>query len=293
MTKKTAPKQLNKTVWISAAVTAAVLAIGGGMGYFIYKQEKQLKQIATAQDEQFKALVTALVDVENSKPSLSAEDLSEAVEMALQNRIIAQQQKVRQDRSQKYELASNSIPNDKHIYGDYNARFTLVEFSDIECPYCKRFHDTPKEIVDQSQGHVNWQWKHFPLSFHNPTAERMAQATECVADLEGNQMFWVYLEELFKQTAGGGRGADMLGIAQELGVDTQTFSSCLGSGKFQEKVRNDIAQATKMGITGTPATFIVDNQTGKTQFLSGAQPKESILAAIRKMAVEAEEKTNE
>lgn len=291
MSKNTTPKQSNKTAWISGIVAAAI-AIGGSVGYVMYKQNQNIKQIAATQDKQFKALVAALVEADNNRASLSPEDLSEAVEMALQQRVIAQQQQIRQERIQKYQLASNSIPDDKHIYGDYNARFTLVEFSDIECPYCKRFHDTPKQIVDQSQGNVNWQWKHFPLSFHNPTAERQAQATECVADLQGNQMFWVYLDELFKQTAGGGRGADVMRIAQELGIDQQAFTQCLESGKFQEKVRSDIAQATKMGITGTPATFIVDNHTGKTQFLSGAQPKESILAAIRKMAVESEEKAD-
>lgn len=291
MTKKSNSKASNKTIWISGIVAAA-LAVGGSIGYVLHKQNQYFKTLTAAQDEKFNSLATMLIEMEQSKSSINTENLSEAVEIALQKRTMAQQQKVREDRSQKYQLASNSIPNDKHIYGNYNARFTLVEFSDIECPYCKRFHDTPKAIVDQSQGHVNWQWKHFPLSFHNPTAERLAQATECVSELEGNQMFWVYLEELFKQTAGGGRGVDVMGVTQELGIDTEAFKQCLDSGKFQEKVRNDIAQATKMGITGTPATFIVDNQTGKTQFLSGAQPKESILAAIRKMAAETEKDVN-
>lgn len=286
--KKTSIPSSKKTLWISSAIAVAAI-FGGSVGYLVHKQNQQVELLTTT-------LLTMQQNQANTQaaptPELRAEEVANAVEQALQNRVLAQQQQAREERLGKYTLADNNIPDDKHIYGNYNARFTLVEFSDIECPYCKRFHDTPKNIVDQSQGHVNWQWKHLPLSFHNPTSERQAQATECVKDLEGNQMFWVYLDELFKQTRGGGQGANVVAIAQDLGVDVNAFTSCLNSGKFQEKVQSDVAQATKMGITGTPATFIVDNQTGKTQFLSGAQPEEAILAAIRKIATEAEETKN-
>lgn len=260
-------------IWIASAVAAAVVI--SGAGYFLHKQNQQIE-----------TLLLAVQQTQAPATALSTDEIAKAVEVALEQRVVEQQKQARQDRTTKYNLASDAIPNDKHIYGNYNARFTLVEFSDIECPYCKRFHDTPKSIVDQSKGHVNWQWKHLPLSFHNPVAAQQAEASECVADIEGNQMFWVYLDELFKQTRGGGQGADIMGIAQSLGIDNNALKECMISGKFKEKVQNDVAQATKMGISGTPATFVVDNQTGKTQLLSGAQPEQAIISVIRKMMTE-------
>lgn len=275
----------SKNKLLITSTIAALAVIGGGMGYFLYKQGQQLELLQTT-------LITMQqteAKVSTNTPILDAEAFEKAVEKTIENRILREKNRVKQERLQSYSLASNDIPDDKHIYGNYNARFTLVEFSDIECPYCKRFHDTPKSIVDQSKGHVNWQWKHLPLSFHNPVAELEAQATECVADIAGNQMFWVYLDELFKQTRGSGQGADILGVADTLGIDKKALQVCLDSGKFQEKVQGDIAQATKMGINGTPATFLVDNQTGKNQLLSGAQPEQAFIAAIRKMMAESEE----
>lgn len=271
-----------KSLWITGTVAAALVVVGA-VGYALYKQNQKIETLLLSIQQTNNASAP-------TTSALNSDELAKAVEQALENRNIEQQQHARKERTDKYSLANNSIPSDKHIYGNYEARFTLVEFSDIECPYCKRFHDTPKSIVDQSQGHVNWQWKHLPLSFHNPVAEQEAEASECVADIEGNQMFWVYLDELFKHTRGGGQGADVMSIAQNLGIDIAALKQCLTSGKFKEKVQNDIAQATKMGITGTPATFVVDNQTGKTQLLSGAQPEQAFISTIRKMMEEGKNK---
>ncbi|MEW7976409.1 MAG: thioredoxin domain-containing protein, partial [Candidatus Sedimenticola endophacoides] len=99
-----------------------------------------------------------------------------------------------------YELAAEQTRTGNHIYGNEDARFTLVEYSDLECPYCKRFHSVPKKVVDSSSGLVNWQWKHLPLPFHNPVAAVEAQASECVASIAGNRAFWVYLQQIFEET---------------------------------------------------------------------------------------------
>ena len=59
-----------------------------------------------------------------------------------------------------------------------DAPVTLIEYSDFECPFCKRFHDTAKRLVDASEGQVNWVYRHFPLGFHNPGAQKQAEAAE-------------------------------------------------------------------------------------------------------------------
>lgn len=166
----------------------------------------------------------------------------------------------------------------------------MVVFSDLECPFCKRFHDTPKRLVDDSNGNVNWQWMHLPLSFHNPSAQFGAEASECAADLGGNRTFWAYLEEYFDHTRGGGQGvSDLTQLAVNLGLDATEFHQCMTEGRYRDKVQEQVAKAASLGINGTPATFLVDNMTGKSQLLSGAQPAEAFVAAMRKMIAEIQE----
>ncbi len=86
-----------------------------------------------------------------------------------------------------------SLPTD-HIYGKQNAEITIIEYSDYECPFCKRIHPTLKKIVDDSNGSVNWIYRHWPL--HQHSFEKLA-AAECVAKIKGNDAFWKYSDLLF------------------------------------------------------------------------------------------------
>ena len=195
-----------------------------------------------------------------------------------------------QEKLQKYTAAPSTVANGKHIYGSTDARFTLVEFSDMECPFCKRFHDTPKQIVDASKGNVNWQWMHLPLGFHNPAAKDEAIASECVAEELGNRAFWAFLGDVFSLSRGNGQGvANLSEVATDLGADKAKFLECISSGRFEDKVNEHVQKAQSQGIGGTPATVVVDNQTGKFQLVSGAQPAQALMAAIGKLKAEAEE----
>lgn len=190
-------------------------------------------------------------------------------------------------KEKQFALASNANNTDKWVYGDIGARFTLVEFSDTECPYCKRFHDTPKKIVDTLQGAVNWEFVNLPLGFHNPAAEAQAIAMECVGLLKGNKAFWMMTDGVFKHTRGNGQGVpDLMALALDNGVDKDEFEKCMVSDVAKQNVYDDMNKAQKLGIKGTPATFIVDNSSGKSQVLSGAQPPEAFLSVIRAMTAD-------
>src|SRR3989344_94253 len=81
-----------------------------------------------------------------------------------------------------------------HIFGASPAnKVFIIEFSDTECPFCKRFHPTMKKIVENYNGQVAWVYRHFPLAFHTK-AKREAEATECAAELGSNDAFWKYLD---------------------------------------------------------------------------------------------------
>lgn len=87
-----------------------------------------------------------------------------------------------------------------HIRGDINAPVKIVEFSDIDCPFCKRFHTTMLEVMNTygKEGKVAWVYRHFPLTQLHPDAANKAEASECVAELGGNDKFWEFVDGLSK-----------------------------------------------------------------------------------------------
>jgi protein-disulfide isomerase len=279
--KSFSPMQ-KKLLAVGAAMTLILGASVATVGYQIY----QTKELLIQERDSLQSKITQL---ESDYRFKSEERFNNAVQKALEHFVQQKREQDIQTKYAKYESAPEQVPDDKRIYGNLNARFTLVEFSDLECPFCKKFHDTPKEVVDASNGNINWQWKHLPLSFHNPAAEKEALAAECVAEQKGNRGFWVFLDEVFAKSQGNGGGVPNLAeVIESVGADASLVRECLASGRYDLKIAADVKQATENGISGTPATFIVDNQTGKTQLIRGAQPSQAIAAIIRKMMIESE-----
>ena len=87
-----------------------------------------------------------------------------------------------------------AINENDHILGNVNAPIKIIEYSDLECPYCKRFGDTMKEIVAESDGKVAWVYRHWII---HPGALSKTGAAECVAQLKGNDAFWKYIDLIF------------------------------------------------------------------------------------------------
>jgi len=205
-----------------------------------------------------------------------------------------QKQKQIKDKYASYEKASKTISSGKHIYGKEDSRYSLVVFSDIECPYCKKYHKTPKNVVDKYPDHVNWQFKHFPLGFHNPVAAVEAIATECAAEIGGNRAFWVYLQQMMDDTKSNGQGAgDIQTIAERVGLDPKKFVQCIKGGKHKKTIDEHMAKAKELNVTSTPVTFLVDNNTGKNIMLKGMVSEGNIIGALQKIAEKSETASNE
>ena len=220
--------------------------------------------------------------------------LDAAFDRALQRYVVRQQEAQR--KQQEEQMARQSAmnknihkpdPGRDHVFGNKNAEVTLIEFSDYECPYCKRFNGVPQEMVKRMGGRVNYIWRHFPLPFHEPMATREAEASECVAKLGGNDAFWRYTDLVMARTRSNGKGMPAKGgdpldaIAGELKLDVATFNKCLNSGTTKGILDADRSDGMKSGISGTPGTIIYNNKTGKTQFINGAVPLETLEAATR------------
>jgi len=220
--------------------------------------------------------------------------LDSAVERAL-TRVVERQQKAQRDTQAQRQaqaaehanLARKVTAERDHLRGKADAEVSLIEYSDFECPFCKRFHGTPGKILERHAGQVNWVYRHFPLGFHNPAARREAIASECAAKLGGNEIFWKYADALFASSRGNGQGLPESrsegSIAAELGLNQEEFSRCLNDQKMAQRVDEDFADGTAAGVSGTPATVVRNNRNGASEWVVGAQPVEAFDAAIRRV----------
>ncbi|MBI1755124.1 thioredoxin domain-containing protein [Candidatus Azambacteria bacterium] len=173
------------------------------------------------------------------------------------------------------------VTNKDHIRGSLNAPVKVVEFSDAECPFCKRFHPTMQQAVKDYPNQVAWVYRHFPLDSLHSKARKEAEASECANELGGNDTFWAYLDRVFEVTPSnnGLDPAELPKIAQYVGLDAAKFEQCLSSGKYAQHVADNLADATGAGGQGTPYTVVIA-QNGKKFVISGAQPYAAVKSVI-------------
>jgi len=161
------------------------------------------------------------------------------------------------------------------VKGEEGAPITIVEFSEYECPFCKRYVDeTYFQIWDEYGDKISYIFHDYPLPFH-PHAQKMAEVARCAGD---QNKYWEMHDLLFenrevwanKQDA----SADITGYAQKLGLDLEEFNSCLDSGQYTQAVKDDMALGQAVGVQGTPTFFINGNR------LVGAQPFSAFKAII-------------
>lgn len=163
------------------------------------------------------------------------------------------------------------------IKGDQNAKVTIVEFSDFECPFCANFYkDTLSQIQTEyiDKGLVKLDYRHYPLSFH-PQARPLGIATEC-ANEQG--MFWEMHDKVFDENVAGSlasaTGETYKEWAAEIGLDASAFNACYDEGRGGDVVDADFALGNEVGVSGTPTFYINGRQ------LVGAQPFASFKAII-------------
>ncbi|MES2437008.1 MAG: thioredoxin domain-containing protein [Patescibacteria group bacterium] len=175
------------------------------------------------------------------------------------------------------------VTPEDHIRGNPNAIVKIVEYSDTECPFCKSFHPTMKQVFEEygKTNQVAWVYRHFPLDQIHPKARKEAEATECAAELGGNDAFWKYIDRIYEITPANNRLdlAELPKIAKFVGLDVNKFNQCLESGKYAQRVENDSKDAIASGARGTPWTIVVSPK-GTLYPVNGAQPYNAVKTLI-------------
>lgn len=159
----------------------------------------------------------------------------------------------------------------QRVYGSSRAPIIIVEFSDFQCPFCARVHETLQRIVDEYDGAVAWEYRHLPLASH-PLAEPAAVMAECVAQYKNNDAFWQFTNTLMADQASISNNS-IEQLALHLGLAQEEIASCKDSEIISARIENDANTAAALGGSGTPFSVVLyPDNSFKT--VSGAVPYE-------------------
>ena len=149
-------------------------------------------------------------------------------------------------------MLSPPVDAEDHIAGPYGAPLELVMYGDFQCPYCSAAQSIVRRVRDRLDGRLRFVFRHLPLTEVHPEAERAAEASEAAA-AQGS--FWEMHDALY---ANGGRlaEADLVAVADRIGLDVERFRADLGSGAFASRVARDADAARANGVAATPAFFV-------------------------------------
>jgi protein-disulfide isomerase len=165
-------------------------------------------------------------------------------------------------------------------YGRPEARFTVVEYADLECPYCQAYFAVLKRWIDEHP-EVSWQWHHLPLSMHEPAAFAEARLVECVGQAGGHAAFWQAVEWVYAHTRGDGQGLPEGSRYPDL---TPGAQQCLDSDRPDAVIRAQATEAATQRIEATPTLRLQDRESGKALLLPGPVEGDALLSAIDLLA---------
>lgn len=172
--------------------------------------------------------------------------------------------KLKDDAEIKVHLSRPTVDvsaDDDPWRGGKDAKVTIIEFTDYQCPFCARARPTVKQVLDTYGDKVKYVLRDFPLSFH-PQAQKAAEGAQCAGDQD---KYWEYSDKLWANI----KALDVPNLkkyAKEVGLDQDKFNKCLDDGKYTAEVKKDMADGSKAGVSGTPSFFI------NGQMITGARP---------------------
>ncbi len=179
-----------------------------------------------------------------------------------------------------------AVDENDHIRGNPNAPIVFVEYSDYDCPFCKRFHEeTMMKIMNDfgATGQVAWVYRHFPLEQLHPNAPQIAQASECVAELAGNDGFWKFSDLIFgeREINAPTDMTKLSSYAVQAGAPEAAFTTCMEENRYTAAVEEDFTDGVNAGVKGTPHTFVLFG--GQQGVINGAQSYATVKSLVENL----------
>jgi protein-disulfide isomerase len=199
-----------------------------------------------------------------------------AVPLAPSEQIPARQQVGADSESAPIEILT--LRDDDHILGNPKADVIIIEYSDAQCPFCQRFHETMIKVMNDygKTGSVAWVYRHFPLDQIHPYARKAGEAMECAAEIGGNEGFWKFESALFSADTASVAPDALPALAKAAGIDAAKFSTCITSDKYAARVQKDFEDGVQIGVHGTPYSIIWNRKTNKQMPINGALPFDNV-----------------
>lgn len=166
----------------------------------------------------------------------------------------------------RFEMKESGRPS----LGSPSAPVSLVLFSDFQCPYCKTFSQTIKEVIRKYDTKVRLVFRQFPLASIHPDAQKAAEASLCA---DAQHRFWEMHDSLF-QNQSNLKEENLKAQARKLGLDAEAFNSCMASSRYKKYIEDDVRAGSTAGTDGTPTLFI------NGRYLNGGRSAEEIGAII-------------
>ncbi|MDD9912721.1 MAG: thioredoxin domain-containing protein [Alphaproteobacteria bacterium] len=226
----------------------------------------------------FLALGLALLLTTNSQAELTRTDVEAIVrEFVEKNPGTIMESLARYSFKQQIQATIKSIGPHTPTLGPKNAKVTIVEYSEYQCPFCKKAQETVKKLRKRYKDRVRFAYKHLPLDFH-PQAKPAALAAQA-AHRQGK--FWEYSDLLWERQQYLGEKL-FVEVAKELKLDMDKFNKDRASDAIAQEVQQDLVDGAEAGARGTPY-FLINGRA-----VSGARPINDFIEAIEAAFTEAE-----
>lgn len=193
-----------------------------------------------------------------------------------------------QERSERWFLLLDKeklqeIKDNSYIKGNTEAKITWLEYSDLECPYCAKLHNsgTPEDLVDKYWDNLNIVFNHFPLGFH-ANAQVWAEILECLAEQKWSEAFYSLIKTSYTNT--NSDKSYLIDEAVNLWANEDDLKDCIDSWKYTDKVTSEMENGSSMfRITWTPWNVLINNETWEYEVISWAYPTDSFVEIIDRL----------
>lgn len=187
--------------------------------------------------------------------------------------------------AQTTEQAPRAVTEADYIYGNPNAPILMIEYSDYDCPFCKQYHATLRQIMDEYgvTGKVAWVYRQFPLAELHPNSPKISEAALCVGNLGGNSAFWKFTDAVYN-SHDIDEATNILKLpklAEEVGVPMDKYVNCMNSNQMEEAVMEDVTDGYNAGVRSTPHTILMVGK--KEAVISGAQSYDTMKSIIQNL----------